>query len=209
MALSCGEPPVPPAPYDAQVEYVDCNGTYVDTGVALGDYTIVAEMQMSNGYVNDAGLLGAWMSRNNWLLMVVLYNNKYYFGTSGSEKNVLPVQPFDTGWHTYTVSARGLFQVDSDVLYNTAQTANLLGTNCFIFARNYTDSVGTTVPAYCSISPAGVRCRSFRIIDNATGDDVFNAISVRVGTVGYLYDQVSGTLKGGAGNDLVPGNDVI
>jgi len=200
MALSCGEPFVPPAPYDALVDYVDCAGTYVDTGINLGDHTIIAEIQLSAGYVNNICLFGAWpYNVLNKALMVALYSNRYYFGTTSAEKNVAPAQPFDTNWHTYEISARGLFKVDNDVLYNDVQDAVFLNVPCYLFAR-YAPQLGTC--------PAGVRCRSFKIINNVTGTEVFDAVSARVGQIGYLYDRKSRQLLPGANANLTPGNDI-
>lgn len=199
-----------PKPYDAQVEYVDGNGTFVDTLFTLGDHRIVAETQFSNGYANNASLFGIWNYRTQSNLSVTLYNNKFYFGTGPySEKNVAPAQPFDTGWHTYTLSGMGLLQVDQDVLYNTANSPVISNTTAFIFARHAISAYGTENPNQYAKCPAGFRCRSFKIYDNTNDALVFDGIPVRIGTVGYIYDQISGQVFGGAnGIDLVPGNDI-
>lgn len=199
-----------PKPYDAQVEYVDGNGTFVNTLFTLGDHRIVAETQFSNGYANNVSLFGIWNYRTQSNLSVTLYNNKFYFGTGPySEKNVAPAQPFDTGWHTYTLSGRGLLQVDQDVLYNTANSPVISNTTAFIFARHAISSYGTENPPQYAKCPAGFRCRSFKIYDNDADTLVFDGIPVRIGTVGYIYDQISGQVFGGAnGIDLVPGNDI-
>ena len=97
--------------------------------------------------------------------------------------------------------------VDTDTLYNTPGAATPALESYWIWNRHPIRTNGTL--GGNTICPQGVFLRSFKIIDNTTDNVVFDAIPVRVGTVGYLYDQVSGSLLGGADGDLVPGNDVI
>ena len=188
-----------------EVQYVDGNGTYLDTGLKLNNHTIIAEMQLSQGYQNSAALFGIWNDLQTHLCYVTLYNNKYYFGTfAASEKNVAPAQPFDTDWHTYKLTTTGLFQVDDDVLYNTANDPYQYDRGFFLFARRYYR--GTDSSTYFSICPAGVRCRSLKVIDRTTGQLVLDCVPVKVGNVGYMMDRLTGGLLSSAtSTPLLPG----
>lgn len=190
-------------PYDAEVEYLDSNGCYLDTHFPAGDHRIEAEFRLANGYVNNKSLFGIWTSNEASALFVTLYQNSYYFGTGpNTERNVSPATPFDKLWHTYTLSARGLFQVDQDVLYNTPNTIGDISTTYFLFARHSINSSGAENPSQYTIAPEGFRCKSFKIYDNVTDELIFDGIPVRKGNVGYIYDRVGHRLLGcsGGGN---------
>ena len=76
-------------------------------------------------------------------------------------------------------------------------------TTALLFAENGNTAHGGIYPGY-------LRIFSCQIIDTQTGKLRLDMIPVRVGSVGYMYDKVSGRLFGNAGTgDFVLGPDIV
>lgn len=181
-------------PYDAEVEYLESDGTqFIDTGIVPDDFT---GMKVECEYVfNGMDVCGLLENSKGVLLAVSNFGAAAYWG------NYLGITAFSDGVlslnymnaRTYIVSPKG-----------GTETSNALGTLSFtptthiiLFGSNLD---GTPSPKAARISAFQVTQANFLILD---------LIPVRVGSVGYMYDRVSGTLFGNIGTgDFIVGPDV-
>ena len=184
-------------PYDAEVEYLQSSGTqWIDTGVNTKQ-----SLKIRAVFETDSTI--------SYFAYGVRAGNSTITCASGTN--------IETGYVRWGESAfadavpRGLVditQYSSGVIvngtsyqYNAAQTVvEQSGYTMVIFAgRNSTTNVTANMVGKfysCKIWDNGVLVRDF--------------IPVRKGTVGYLYDRVSGKLFGNAGTgDFVLGQDVV
>jgi len=186
-------------PYDAEVEYLESTGTqYVNTGVLIDTSTDTVEIAFmphteTSGYqayygTDETGNGQFSLRKNtNGNNIQVLKNTAVSAGITADEK-----------WHTVKVTPNKAIVdgVDIALTQSDAQYTKSL----MLFARITT---ADTITAY-----AKCRIASFKIYRNGTL--VRDLIPVRKGTVGYLYDRVSGKLFGNAGTgDFVVGPDVV
>ena len=198
-------------PYDAEVEYlgggsVDGGIAFVDTGYMPNSSTrIEATAAMLTGsafsgrYGNGARL--TFGSGNNQLYSA--QGGHYFFGS------------FTTGRYYSFVNdiQNRTVSVDGATPTSTSAVANWYSQSYpfYLFVSNVAPTSGSIVIAGHSIDPSsvgGMRIASCRIYDNNIL--VRDFIPVRKGTVGYLYDRVSGKLFGNAGTgDFVLGQDVV
>ena len=201
--------------YDAEIEYLQSTGTqYIDTGV-VGSTEFFCEIK-AEFTENQEGydtLLGAYTSSKAMAVALAIRKNTVagvgqkdaayvQFGDDAKTSSGLVVSSVSTlGLHIYKSALQsGVISVDVDgtllsKTYN-AGTPSLL--SMYLFARNRQDNgVGNFSKAkiyYCRIWSGGVLVRDF--------------IPVRVGQVGYMYDQISGRLFGNSGSgDFTLGND--
>ena len=198
-------------PYDAEVEYLESTGTqYIDTGVILDStYGIDISFAPMEGLpgtgINERGIFGS--------------------STSGSVHNVLQIHTSSGGvglWMPRSTriavcpitTELGILQHwqinlanSGSVLINgtaSGSTRPATSTACpypvYLFARDVANSVKNN-------SYSKMRLYSWTVTD-ASGNVIQQVIPVRKGTVGYLYDRVSGKLFGNAGTgDFVLGPD--
>lgn len=181
-------------PYDAEVEYLESDGTqFIDTGIVPDGFT---GMKVECEYVfNGMDVCGLLENSKGVLLAVSNFGAAAYWG------NYLGITAFSDGVlslnymnaHTYIVSPEG-----------GTETSNALGTLSFnptthiiLFGSNHD---GTPSPKPTRISAFQVTQANFIILD---------LIAVRVGSVGYMYDRVSGQLYDNDGTgDFIVGPDV-
>lgn len=178
-------------PYDAEIEYLESTGTqYIDTGISPHQ-NIALEIKWKNP-TSQTGkyLFGSGTSTNDCIRAYISNSGTWRFG--GASKSLTVT---DTTERTATVNKNGL-------------TVN--GTT-----YSYTGTVGTfsstvTIKVFAGAtgqSPISTRIYYLKIWDNGTL--VRDFIPVRVGSVGYMYDRVSGTLFGNDGTgDFILGPDV-
>lgn len=199
----------PVLPYDAEIAYIESTGTqYIDTEYYPNSATHI-EIKGRYTYPSMTSrdsmhfLFGA---RDGSIMYDVLWN--YY--KSGS-RNYYPVYlHFGASQTNFNKDDRNVdVIVDasySGVYYNGTKRLTVSGT------------AGTSrYPLYllwCNVDGVGQASRPpygrlyyCKIWDNNTL--VRDYIPVRVGTVGYMYDKISGTLIGNAGSgSFILGNDV-
>lgn len=193
-------------PYDAEVEYLQSSGNsstvvkmWVDTGVeALANTAMEVTFQYTDtsyGYVMGQGQL-----------------NGSRFGVAGIRSNSRLWSLAYNSWHDFSISADTSIHTFS--LDGVLKTGSVDGTS-ISFSDSYT-SEGGTIGLFCRNCSGGTvqnfgcngKLYSCKIWDN--GNLVRDFIPVRKGTVGYLYDRVSGKLFGNAGTgDFVVGPDVV
>lgn len=183
----------PSLPYDAKVEYLKSSGTqYIDTGingrsVISLDITLSLDASVTTSYECFFGLWPTTSSGNGMQLLWAAGSKLQ----KAEGRNKFSVSGITTGT-ALTIGEKYTFSV--------TQTATTSINNTFyVFARNYGNVANTstnkTLIYALKIYQGGVTVRDF--------------IPVRVGQVGYMYDNVSGELFGnnGSGN-FIYGNDV-
>ena len=190
-------------PYDAEVEYLQRNrntATYIDTGVAMtasGKWTVVVSCTDSGSCrfigvgpsdvsiglaMQDSGYTGYPHNYNGW-------NNSFL--TSIDTRNVnTVVYDFSSGSQRVTVN--GVLHKQS-----TRSAPRILDKTIWMFRANHSAAYySRTIRIHsCDIEVDGTLVRRFK--------------PVRVGSVGYMYDQIEKKLYGAQGSGaFVVGPDV-
>lgn len=189
--------------YDAQVAYLESTGTqYINTGVAASttaSYEVECSFETSaNQFMCAIRHSGSYYNRS----FFGIYNGdiSLYYGRSSS--NSWSPQTHDTAFHNYKqIVDDSSATVEFDGVQHSFTRQNYsLGVTYYLFRRNSNEA---NLQQYCS---SKVRFAKFY---DSSGSLVLNLIPVRCGTVGYMYDRVSGTLLGNDGTgDFVVGADV-
>ena len=206
-----------PLPYDAEVEYVESTGTqYIDTGVipTLSDAVSVdADMVLTTIKTNDNNILFGSYYDNNVAGSSTVFQSRLFAFVDSSRKARIAYGGAASG--TVAVSAGERLAVsaqfaagNSRLLVNGVQSSSrtssptvLPNIAIWIFRAAY--GISTT-----TVSPCSARLYSLTITVN--GALLRSFVPVRVGSVGYLFDRVSGQLFGNAGTgDFVLGPDTF
>lgn len=180
-----------PLPYDAEVEYLQCDGTqYIDTNV-LGNLNTKMEMsfRQSQNNVYAAG------SRGDNTDSIT-----FYIGSSATQR-------FGDKFATKTFSTNTDYVLTID---NTGLTMNGAKTT-FSATTSFTTQGYIYIMWASANGTPGNKFKGevyyFKLWSN--DELVRDMIPVRVGTTGYMYDKVSGQLFGNAGTgDFILGNDI-
>lgn len=196
-------------PYDAEIEYLESTGAqYIDTGVILNnDYGIditFAPMESTDN-VREHGVFASSSGQNHNVMQI-------HAGTAGSGVGLWMPSTVTIVVNPITIGTYQHWQINlnnsSEVVINgfvKASTRPTEATKCpysvYLFARN----VSGVVKAQ---SFSRMRLSSW-IVYNGNGVIVQDLIPVRVGSVGYMYDKVSGKLFANSGTgEFVLGPDV-
>ena len=187
-------------PYDAEVEYLESSGTqYIDTNTIDDPVNNIAQITFSIPTSTRAtmNLFGSSGSRFNYV-SARWGSNRYNLGPSSSTTPVLPISVGDIHVGTYT-------------LINNELTYTLDGESAVYSSSLVYDDLPLAI-FYIYGRPDAVpfigRVYGFKVIRKSDGTVIADYIPVRKGTVGYLYDRVSGKLFGNAGTgDFVLGPD--
>lgn len=187
--------PTPPLPYDAEVEFLESSGTqYIDCDL------YVASTSSETLWVGDCGYINTVYGGRQF---VAAYDNPNYshycefnserkFGLGGAYINA-------------TVSNRSVNRVALRLSPSTSTTTVYLdygGAGQVLASTSSYQS--TTMGRFVlfrldnGYGSTGVRIGANKLYFD--GVLVRDFIPVRVGTVGYMYDRVSGTLFGNAGS---------
>ena len=180
-------------PYDAEVEYLVSDGSaWLNTGVKIFSDTKV-EATFYNNYTTTAAtyIFGSDITTERFYFREYQGCASFSTGVWWQNTSISII-----GTHTVTMNNNGLV-IDSTSSFRAEGDAKTgAGTLLLFKARTY------------SVTPAGVRIYSLKVYSGTVL--VRDLIPVRVGTVGYLYDRVSGKLFGNAGTgDFVVGPDVV
>lgn len=168
-------------PYDAEVEYLESTGTqYINTGVmGASEWHITAQgaatPTTSNCVIATTSSGGSFWGN---------YGNVDYWavGNGSSWRCSLPYTSLGLFVVTFSSSAVQ-FTVNGETVTRSS-APNFSMAFCLFSTNGY--GYGATVRVYgCKVYQNGGLVRDY--------------IPVRVGTVGYLYDRVSGQLFGNAG----------
>ena len=183
-------------PYDAEVEYLESSGTqYIDTGYSFNSATDKVELVFE--------------------LLTTTPNYKWIFGAYDTKRFAIGsgdnVDRRTFGYNASTSYISSTYYTDGAHIFLADSTgASIDGQNFFGFADFSTTShiLLYTIPLNPSVYCSNARIWSYKHYRNGTL--VRDYIPVRKGTVGYLYDRVSGKLFGNAGTgDFVLGPDVV
>lgn len=188
-------------PYDSEIEYLRStgNGQYINTGIPYDSSMVVDARLMLTDAASGNYMFGIATTVNGttqrWAVNASSSNRvQLHFGTT----TTIYANFSRNTWHTIHADYRYL-TVDTT---KTDSTANAFEPESdvylFIFARSSNNS-----PSVYREMNVGY----FKITKN----DILvrDYIPVRVGTVGYLYDKISGQLFGNAGTDsFVLGPDI-
>lgn len=188
---------VTPLPYDAEIEYLRSTGTqYIDTGL-YGDNALDYEVRVSIALVSSStfyNVLGDRLSSSEKRFSLMLYarntNSSHVYFNSGDANEVKTSSQAGStvsGWHTYSKDASDVF-MDSNKVGTLEQQTYTTPNTIILFGARNSGSLSNMLTgniSYCKFSRGGVLLRDF--------------IPVRIGTIGYMYDRVSGQLFGNAG----------
>lgn len=191
-------------PYDAEIEFLQSSGTqYINTGiVATSDFKAEIKGQFVTNTNNYATMLGGFTTSGTlYSIAIGLQSNNGKLYTQIGSSYALS-DSSQLGLHTFISRLNnGTLSLDVDgTTVSVAFTGALSSTPMSLFARNKgADGIANQANAkiyYCKIWNGG--------------DLVFDAIPVRVGQVGYMYDKVSRQLFSNSGTgDFILGGDII
>jgi hypothetical protein len=179
-------------PYDAEIEYLESSGTqYIDTRINLTtNFKCEIKAQyLQNNYVFDT-MVGCYDGTNYGVVLGLNRSSKPYIQLGGDSSYATSSVSTGTILHIYTTQLLNrTLSINVDGVTNTASySGSLPNMSMYMFGRKKTTTAGSLANAkiyYCKIWNGG--------------NLVFDAIPVRVGNVGYMYDKVSGKLFGNAG----------
>ena len=191
-----------PLPYDAEVEYLESTGTqWIDTGVIIPpdvdfEFTGSIVRYVTNGCVFGESYQFTWGQSNPGYALVIAQNEKIYLRYGNSTSTAVGLS--DIGFaNTFTACLEGnTFKVNG-LLVGTVDRISSFDrpvSSMGVFRRKFVGGGNSTF--------------SVIRINNLKFGTLFDFIPVRVGTVGHLYDRVSGQLFGNSGNgDFIIGSD--
>ena len=188
-------------PYDAEVEYLESTGTqWIDTGVTP-DFNLSMSATLCKTDTSVGFLFGARQANANNSFCLASFSTyaRFDFGGAGGNQGQTNISPIcDGNLHTISV-AYPTITLDGASNKMASVPSFSLNQNIVLFANNTNGSI---------TKYSGVRIAALKLYFN--GVLVRDYIPVRKGTVGYLYDRVSGKLFGNAGTgDFVLGPDVV
>jgi hypothetical protein len=202
-----------PLPYDAEVEYVESTGTqYVDTGVLVDPtvHSFLLDCSFEGAFqnTNSVAFIDARDTNANNPIKVVTLN---FGGNANQNKTVLCWFENQGGQRNSFAQnfalERGALSYSNGVVtrngisISVPTSSGLRERTLLLCARRYADN--STITAFGAYH---VRVYGFTISSGSTL--VRDFVPVRVGSVGYLFDRVSGQLFGNSGTgDFVCGPD--
>jgi len=178
-------------PYDAEVEYLESDGSQFINSELVGGNDVGLYVIISRLNTQDRQIIGSRDSSGNTRFFI---GNTYvgwgtYHGIGSSTTGIL------YEWGLNYLNSR-VFAENGGGAWSLSDLGFTPTFPIFIFALNYAGN------AQCW---AG-RIYAAKISRGTT--IVMDLIPVRVGTTGYMYDKVSGQLFGNAGSgDFILGND--
>ena len=190
-------------PYDAEIEYLesDNTGCWIDTGIITNStYTVELEFYSSG---RTEGIFGSRYNYFDKSYELILVSNidqiRYRCNNSQSQQSSKEAYrniSFNT-WNRVKAALNKLY-INETLVATLAAADNFVSNlSYYLFALN-TAGQGTNL--------GKKRIRICKIWDGNTL--LLDFIPVRKGTVGYMYDKVSGQLFGNAGTgNFVLGSD--
>lgn len=192
MISAGGSGPTPPAPiYDAEIEYLQSSGTQViNTGIAVSDIRRY-ETYMAIDVKASAQAEGS-TTTNNYFFIGQNASKKLYAALRSTVKATTTTN--NGGWHNFALDiTTGKFTIDGVDTTVTTGTIN----SAIKFALFACNGVNATEGNYAYyISGKKGRTKIYGENNVLLAD----FIPVRVGQVGYMYDNVSGELFGNDGS---------
>lgn len=202
--LVFGESPTPILPYDAQVEYLQSNGSqYIDSGVECkSDLSVKFKFMVSSN--SNSAICGGITSISGGYFRhhCSPYNSNFYWLQSNNRSTSSIIFSYAVNtWNEVDIDAtNGTYTINNTSgIFPIIGTLQTTGKNFGIFARIGGGSMAIQYRAckfsYFQILREGTLLRDF--------------IPVRKNGVGYMYDRISGELFGNSGTgSFAYGNDV-
>lgn len=175
-----------PESYDAEIEYLESTGTqYIDTDINCGLSTSLIVDGNYTEFMNDVNFGSIVSSGGYKRFHFGLYNGKFIFGVGDQFNNTITQ---DLARHLFELNGAGYAKFDNTQITLAAYASTYKRIVLYLFARNR-DGTADTFSKFklygCRITENDIIVRDF--------------IPVRAGTVGYMYDKVSGKLFGNNG----------
>lgn len=199
---SSGGGTTPVLPYDTEIEYLQSSGTqYIDTGINGQSVTRF----VVNGYCNVNGSNNAQLLGGNeqgastfFGARVTTVTHWYCTNSSGGLGDPAHTSTIDAT----IVSTSSQTGTLTDLTNNTTYNFTSFGSSSWSFPNSNLLLFG----GYSTRRSHNARCYSLQIYTSS--GLVRDFIPVRIGTTGYMYDRISGTLLGNAGTgSFTLGND--
>jgi hypothetical protein len=189
-------PTKPILPYDAEIEYLQSTGSeYIDTGIIPssdirltidGMYPSTSGSNLIHGAMSSSG--------STYYRFHIGINNSNFMGGIGTMNGTI------TAANTY----RHEFKITGSIQKAYVEDSYYTGNSSFppvsiyLFARN---NNGTAANMHV------FKMYSANIYSYSQNKKLLNLIPVRIGTEGYLYDKISGTLFGTPTGSFILGAD--
>lgn len=194
-----------PLPYDAEVEYLETDGTaMIDSGVSFtGEVTAEVEFIMSGVFFvlsgKNAGAIGFGRANAYTYSLKTTTSSIYiHFGYTSVSIKITSKDKADFSLETDDVNPSILNAVYDGMSYSRTRYDDSFvygeGVNCGVLGIIFRTATGSLTKLSCA---SGSRVYSVYIKNKKTCQE-FSGIPVRVGQTGYLYDTVSGSLFGNA-----------
>ena len=175
-------------PYDAEIEYLESSGTqYIDTNVIQADDLVInctylgVRSNVPNGTIFGCG----YLDNSRYNILVRYYDGRNYnpwFANINNVKVALPSTPS-------TIELKFGSTICNGVEYSLSSVAGTLSNySMYLFSANKDNKPWRNQP-----------CRIYSFSISRNNQKIIDFIPVRVGTTGYMYDKVSGTLFGNNG----------
>lgn len=189
-----------PLPYDAEIEYLEGTGTqWLDTGIPVVNGIL---MEYYGAFGSNSAIVCATGSSAGKYLRINIYSTYNISVWKAGVAKYVRVSPRQNTFYDIYHDSRGLSNVvkwnGNEVLNEDTTGYSNPDTN----VRVFNDASGSSVTIIKG------KIRKLKLTDN-NGNVVLDWKAVRVGQVGYMYDNITGTLHGNDGEDsFILGNDL-
>lgn len=194
-------------PYDAEVEWLASTAAgkeWVNTRFIPSSVTDVLTVDAAyTGTASAFGCLFGVTSRVNgsqrfYQINKTTTSDQFRLITSTGDKFWTKTPEFSGARHRYVLNKNILYIDGTQTI--TGSGTSVESANLYLFARNNATNA--------SIDTYGAAWRIYSAKLERNGVVQFDLLPVRVGSVGYFYDKVSGTLLPSGGAPLVVGPDI-
>lgn len=194
-------PPPPPKPYDARIEYLESSGQqWIDTGIIPDeDFTFDVEVSCETAFTHQIAY-PVCGSRNS------ATDSPCLVGASGGFGIFVDFGDYSQtrlDYHDARVGTK--YRIYNSKSYRSINELSASTQASRPFENRYSFYLFNINGNIAGWNTGTVRISSVKFNNGLT----FDAIPVRVGNVGYMYDKVSGRLFGNAGTgDFILGPDI-
>lgn len=186
-------------PYDSRVAYLGTTGTqYIDTNVTLSRSAEFHIKFMLTSDTATAPLFGSRMTTSSNAYALQVTHSQLRFGFANSTSS-LSITFEDNTWYTVDFVAGKLYLDGVQIESRNTSTSTTPPYRAHLFC------IRASSQYYLG---SGYRISEFSLYRNGT--TLIDLVPVRIGSVGYMYDKVSGTLYGNDGTgSFTYGSDII